>query len=64
MAGPLPSHSPLLTPACIAVGTSGIILQAPTLYDTRRAIDEEISQVMTPIKMMEKLRLMNEDNDV
>ena len=28
------------------VGTSGIILQAPTLYDTRPAIDEDISKII------------------
>ena len=27
------------------VGTAGIILQAPTLYDTRPAIDEELSEI-------------------
>jgi len=30
----------------VIVGTSGIILQAPTLYDTRPAIDEDISKII------------------
>jgi len=29
----------------VLVGTAGIILQAPTLYDTRPAIDEELSEI-------------------
>jgi len=32
----------------VIVGTAGIILQAPTLYDTRPAIDEQISEIETP----------------
>jgi hypothetical protein len=28
-----------------SVGTAGIILQAPTLYDTRPAIDEQLSEI-------------------
>ena len=33
------------------MGTAGIILQAPTLYDTRPAIDEELSEIeITQIK--------------
>jgi hypothetical protein len=32
----------------ISVGTAGIILQAPTLYDTRPAIDTELSNVGAP----------------
>ena len=32
------------------VGTAGIILQAPTLYDTRPAIDEQYSEIETPWK--------------
>ena len=31
-----------------SVGTAGIILQAPTLYDTRPAIDEQYSEIETP----------------
>jgi hypothetical protein len=31
-----------------SVGTAGIILQAPTLYDTRPAIDTELSNVGAP----------------
>ncbi|XP_023326790.1 acetylcholine receptor subunit alpha-like [Eurytemora carolleeae] len=35
----------------VLVGTAGIILQAPTLYDTRPAIDEELSEIeITQIK--------------
>ena len=60
-----PSCLPACIPACgcliiltltFAVGTSGIILQAPTLYDTRPAIDEDISQIITPWQMNEKRR--------
>ena len=41
-------NNPILT--CIThvlpiVGTAGIILQAPTLYDTRPAIDEQLSEI-------------------
>jgi len=32
----------------VIVGTAGIILQAPTLYDTRPAIDEQYSEIETP----------------
>lgn len=32
----------------VIVGTAGIILQAPTLYDTRPAIDEQYSLIETP----------------
>merc|ERR1719158_1335163 len=32
----------------VLVGTTGIILQAPTLYDTRPAIDEQYSEIETP----------------
>ena len=32
----------------MSVGTAGIILQAPTLYDTRPAIDEQYSEIETP----------------
>merc|ERR1719150_362115 len=34
----------------VVVGTAGIILQAPTLYDTRPAIDEQYSEIITPFK--------------
>ncbi|XP_037093025.1 acetylcholine receptor subunit alpha-like isoform X1 [Pollicipes pollicipes] len=32
----------------VLVGTAGIILQAPTLYDDRRPIDEQYSEIMSP----------------
>ncbi|XP_037078517.1 acetylcholine receptor subunit alpha-like isoform X2 [Pollicipes pollicipes] len=32
----------------VLVGTAGIILQAPTLYDDRRPIDEQYSEIQTP----------------
>ncbi|KAF0287126.1 Acetylcholine receptor subunit alpha-like [Amphibalanus amphitrite] len=32
----------------VLVGTAGIILQAPTLYDDRRPIDEELSDIKSP----------------
>lgn len=34
----------------LSVGTAGIILQAPTLYDTRPAIDQQISEIETPFR--------------
>ena len=32
----------------VLVGTAGIILQAPTLYDDRRPIDEMLSDIKSP----------------
>lgn len=29
----------------VVVGTAGIILQAPTLYDTREPIDKKLSEI-------------------
>ena len=41
---PSPALHQCLT-SVIAVGTTGIILQAPSLYDLRPAIDEYLSEI-------------------
>ena len=43
-AQPSPAQHQCLT-SVIAVGTTGIILQAPSLYDLRPAIDEYLSEI-------------------
>ena len=39
----------ILRASCFPVGTAGIILQAPTLYDDRPAIDELLSEIEAAI---------------
>lgn len=43
----------LYTLACIG-GTAGIIMQAPSLYDTRTPVDQELSEI-TMEKIFQKL---------
>jgi len=48
-----PYQPPCLSPGppfITQFGTAGIILQAPTLYDTRPAIDQQISEIETPFR--------------
>ena len=52
------------TKVLISVGTCGIILQAPTLYDTRPAIDQQISEIVTPISKklnQEKMKRLKQE---
>jgi len=35
----------LIFTVAVLVGSAGIILQAPALYDTRSAIDEQLSEI-------------------
>ena len=45
LASPLPRLFLWIFSIAVVVGTAGIILQAPSLYDLRPAIDELLSEI-------------------